>query len=328
MAIKLDVRYPGRATAANTDYPQGSFKDRSAPGVLDGSYLEKDWANDQLAVFQAALRDAGLTPNGVVDTSVASQYYTAFKAMFSQGGLVGDVRNARMSVTAASATATYTADQVNIMSALNGALFRVTSFNKTINLATTGAGGMDAGSAPVSGYVGLYAIYNPTTGASALLGVNAATLLPMVYGGANMPAGYTASALIGAYATNGSGQILPAYQVDRNIYFPAKSVLSTSTPVVWTNISIAGAVPANAKSIGGTIAASAGANGTVELDIAGSASGIGQVTVGVLTNTVSVPAGAAPFSSVPLITPQQLSYQLLIANGPVAANILISSYTV
>jgi hypothetical protein len=79
--------------------------------------------------------------------------------------------------------------------------------NKTVNLATTGAGGMDSGAAPNNGFVAIYAIYNPTTGASALLARNAtAAAQPTVYGGANMPAGYTASALISVWPTNASGQ--------------------------------------------------------------------------------------------------------------------------
>lgn len=51
---------------------------------------------------------------------------------------------------------------------------------------------MYTGAAPASGYVAIYAICNPSTGVSALLGVNAAAAAaPQVYGGANMPAGYT-----------------------------------------------------------------------------------------------------------------------------------------
>ncbi len=66
---------------------------------------------------------------------------------------------------------------------------------------------MDSGTAPASGYVALYAIYNPTTGATALLAKNAtAGLQAEVYAGGNMPAGYTASALIGVIPTNAGSQ--------------------------------------------------------------------------------------------------------------------------
>ena len=65
---------------------------------------------------------------------------------------------------------------------------------------------MDTGAVPASRFFGLYAIYNPVTGASALLAVNATSvLLPNVYGGASMPAGYTASALVSVWPTTASG---------------------------------------------------------------------------------------------------------------------------
>lgn len=83
MAINLDDRYPGRTNPADANYPQGSFKNRSAPDVLDGSYLEKDWANDQFAFFQQALVEAGITPNGTVDNATNSQYYEALKTVFA-----------------------------------------------------------------------------------------------------------------------------------------------------------------------------------------------------------------------------------------------------
>ncbi|CQH50883.1 tail fiber protein [Yersinia enterocolitica] len=112
-------------------------------------------------------------------------------------GVVGTSRNAKMSVTAASSTATFTADELIVQTALGGLQYKLSSFSKTINLATTGAGGMDTGTVPANGFVALYAIYNPTTQISALLAVNASSVVaPEVYGGSNMPAGYMASALV------------------------------------------------------------------------------------------------------------------------------------
>lgn len=84
MAINLATRYPGRANPADTNYPQGSFKNRSAPGVLDGSYLEKDWANDFFAFFQQSLVEAGISPNDTVDNATNSQYYQALKSVFAE----------------------------------------------------------------------------------------------------------------------------------------------------------------------------------------------------------------------------------------------------
>lgn len=77
MALKLNERYPGRFDNPSGLYPQGSFKNRSAPDVFDGSYLEKDWANDKEGLFQSLLVSAGVSANGSVDAVGSSQYFDA-----------------------------------------------------------------------------------------------------------------------------------------------------------------------------------------------------------------------------------------------------------
>lgn len=77
MSLKLNERYPGRFDNPTAGYPQGSFKNRTAPDAKDGSYLEKDWANDKEGFFQSLLSAAGLVANGAVDSVGASQYYSA-----------------------------------------------------------------------------------------------------------------------------------------------------------------------------------------------------------------------------------------------------------
>lgn len=77
MAIDRNARYPGRFDAPTTARPQGAFKNRTAPGAKDGSYLERDWANDWDGFFGSLMRSAGLTANGTPDTALASQYFDA-----------------------------------------------------------------------------------------------------------------------------------------------------------------------------------------------------------------------------------------------------------
>lgn len=48
-------------------------------------------------------------------------------------GLVGSMRNAQMSVTAVSAIATFTADQIVVATALNGLEYLLPSYSQTIN---------------------------------------------------------------------------------------------------------------------------------------------------------------------------------------------------
>lgn len=244
-------------------------------------------------------------------------------------GVVGSVRNLVMSVTAASATATLTADEIIVETALGGVRYCLPSFSKTINLATTGAGGMDTGTAPVSGFVALYAIYNPATGASALLATNAATKQNNVYGGANMPAGYTASALVGVWPTSGSSQFVIGYQQDRSFYRPVVTALNTTTQVgSYTSVSISGAVPANAKTFSGELSlsnntASTGNNAGIGSD----ANPIAYTPFSLYVATANG-AGAVSFASVPLITAQTTFYYLNANSGTVTLTLGITGYSI
>ncbi|MGL5284305.1 MAG: gp53-like domain-containing protein [Plesiomonas shigelloides] len=79
MAIDFTAKYPGRFDPVSALYPQGKFKNRSAPNTEDGSYMERDWLNDWNGFFGALLKNANVTPNGTVDTATASQLYDALR---------------------------------------------------------------------------------------------------------------------------------------------------------------------------------------------------------------------------------------------------------
>ncbi|WP_227732546.1 hypothetical protein [Yersinia proxima] len=205
-------------------------------------------------------------------------------------GVIGTSRNAKMSVTAASATATFTADELIVQAALGGRQYKITSFNKTINLATTGVGGMDTGAVPAIGFVALYAIYNPTTQASALLAVNATSAVqPEAYGGVNMPSGYTASALVSVWRTS-SSQFVVGFQIDRAISILQTNILTTttSTPTI-TSLSIVSVVPLNAKSVTVIFSInSGGASGNLVSSLYATSGRLGRcVANGTSTNQVS-----------------------------------------
>lgn len=83
MAIKLSDQYPGRAEAPSVDYPLGSFKNRSAPQVLDGTPLDKTWANDKEGFFQGILAEAEIAADGQPDKVGESQYLAALKQVIA-----------------------------------------------------------------------------------------------------------------------------------------------------------------------------------------------------------------------------------------------------
>lgn len=82
MALDRSNRYPGRFKNPTPEQPQGAFKNRTSPTAEDGSYFEADWANDMGGFFGAILSNAGVSPNGSVDTASSSQVYDALKTLF------------------------------------------------------------------------------------------------------------------------------------------------------------------------------------------------------------------------------------------------------
>jgi hypothetical protein len=210
--------------------------------------------------------------------------------------------NAKMSVAAASASATFTADEVVVGTALGGQTYRLTSYSKVINLATTGAGGMDAGAAPVSGYVALYAIFNPLTGASSILATNATlAVMPPVYNAAPYPAGYTASALLTVVPTNASSQFPILDVLDRFVKIQLVTVLNIVANRANAPLSISSAIPPNAKEISGELELISSTASNLNISISGvnsnGAQGLGM----------PVPAGGdiiGSYYGVPVTTPQ------------------------
>lgn len=243
-------------------------------------------------------------------------------------GVVGAAINARMSVTAPSAIATFTADELIVGVALGGLQYRLGSFNKTINLATTGAGGMDTGTAPVSGYVALYAIYNPTTAASAMLAVNAtAAVAPQVYGGANMPAGYTASALISVWPTSSGSQFLTGSQVNRNINTsPTRAVLATTTQYPpGSTISIATLVPPNAVLVSGSLLMYSSETSLMSILISSDSQRSGEH--GMTSTVQAFSAVGSSFSNISIPTSQMAGISLTSSTGTPSFSIYITCYS-
>lgn len=244
-------------------------------------------------------------------------------------GVVGQSRNAAMTVSAASASATLTADEIIVSTALGGQNYRLSSFSKTINLATTGAGGMDTGTVPAAGYVAIYAIYNPSTGASALLAVNASSSpAPEVYGGVNMPSGYTASALVAVWRT-ASSILAAGAMVGRQVITPYALVGSTSSQITTlTLLSLSAVIPPNAKSISGflSIGTQNSTNGVTA--IASSSSAFGQFQVsgnGTTAGVISITG--APFSGMKLLVAQSVYWSSTVASGTfTSGGVYISGY--
>lgn len=314
-------------TAPATGTPQGATDGNPATNVP-----ATRWPSYQYNAIQeelvAILTAANVTP----DRTNNAQIVAAIRALIAQSAaVIGDRRNLTMSVTAASANATLNADEIVVGSALGGQKYVLSSFSKTINLAGTGAGGMDTGSAPVSGFVALYAIYNPTKAAQhasdpvtypdngmALLATNATSVVvPNVYGGANMPSGYTASGLVSVWPTNGSSQFIVGLQQDRSLRITSSPVLNTTSSAgSVTALSISSAVPQNAKSASIRASISSSSAGTSgSMNVGATSSLIGAQTCSMTSSLANAP-GIMSMPDIPIPSgSQQVFYNSAITGG-------------
>ena len=279
---------------------------------LDDDYF--DMLQEELV---SVVEESGITLN----KNKHNQLLSALQMLFN--GAVGDIKKARMSVPVASSSASFTADSLVVEDA-GGCKYRLQGFSADINLGTTGAGGMDTGTVPVTGFLALYAIYNPASGNKALLAVNAtAAPVPEIYGGANMPAGYTASALVSVWPVAASKFII-GFQQGRKLDVQLVSAVTISTPNgSYSPFSIAALVPANAKAWSGAINIS-GTQSVVGI-VASDSGGLDAARVAATGASGAAISTSAPFRDVSIITPQTAFY-FFTASGSSSINIFMSGY--
>lgn len=294
----------------------GFFTGGNPASGTPATVVDPDWLNMIQQELINIVDAGGETPS----KTTYNQVLLAIKALIAQpqtnlvSGVVGQVRNLFATLGAASATATWTADEIIAEAALGGPRYCLSGFNKTCTLTGTGAGGMDAGAAPVSGFVAVYAIYNPTTGISALLATNCTSIVaPNVYGGANMPSGYTASALISVIATTSGSLFSPFTQRDREITVVNKTIISTtsgnSTPTSFATTSF----PKNAVRVKGYSSYTSSAAATVNAGVYADAAGSDASIVG-LTSSVGA-FGIAGSFDILISAPQTIYYTLTATTG-------------
>ncbi len=214
-----------------------------------------------------------------------------------------NVVNGRMSVTSPGVTATFTADEILTETALAGTAYKLSGYSKAVDLSTNGVGGMDTGSAPLSGYVSLYAI-NKADGTTSILACNVTTSSAEVYGGGSMPANYVASALLGVWPTNGSGQFPVGFQTGRSVYRSPVSYLPTADGT-YHSLSISSGVAPSAKKVRGSFLCLKNSSTTLEVTIS-SDSGTTIITIiGYFVATATQSGGGGSYE-VPIITSQTL----------------------
>ncbi|VVD75513.1 hypothetical protein PAQ31011_00849 [Pandoraea aquatica] len=285
-------------------------------GTAQSAQVNKVWRQSSIMAAVLAQLIVDTTGQNAVDDGTTATLLANLKAAVSARsvGVAGASRNAAMTITTVASSATFTADEVVVSSALGGLKYCLSGVSASINLATTGAGGMDTGTAPATGFVALYLIYNPATGAKAMLGWNVTGTPTEIYPGANMPTGYTASSLRGIFLTNASRQFTPCILRDRDISFAAVNVLSTTTnQSTFTSFPVGAVVAPGAVAVNVVSSISNGtANITMELDVASDALGSALLVCDGLLPVVGT--GRTANGWVPIVATQTL-YSRRVSGG-------------
>lgn len=130
---------------------------------------------------------------------------------------------------ASNATATWTADDL-VLEDTSGNQKRITSFNKTVNIATSGAGGLDTGAEASGTHYYAWAIAK-TDGTQSIILSTASTV-----GTITFPAGYSYAGLIGSVRNNGSSNFVDFRQLGGLVEIDATQCLTSGTATSDTSL--------------------------------------------------------------------------------------------
>lgn len=235
----------------------------------------------------------------------------------------------RMSGVAAAAgtTAVFKDDFVVVRTAA-GQTYGLSEFSQTLDLTTTGIGGMDAGTATAAGFVLVYAAYNPTTGVQGIFGsMEAGGVATPVYSGGNLPSGYTATALIGILkVSTTAGTLVQSLQLGRRVIIPRITPVSGTAPATslsWTSVSTTG-IPYSARTISGQLSMTANNSGfTLQGSIAPYSSGVGSYDVLMSSSAGSI-SGNSTYADVMIATPQTFYYEFAASSS--SSSVLYAIY--
>lgn len=302
---------------------EGYFTEGNPSGGTPATNVRGSWLNMIQEELCSLLAAAGITHS----KTTYNQVNKALQQMYSS--VVGSVRNGKMTIAAGATSATYTADEVVVESALGGQTYRLANVNLTGSLGTVGINGMDTGTATANSFLAQYVMFNPTTGASGLIwSLEGAAVAPSVYGGANAPAGYTASTLVSVVPTGGTvGQFAAVSVQDRKHTIaeftfinsnttsgtPGNSAL-TSTGIPKSAIRMSGSISISNSGIMNSIwkfFADANSTGSKQFSVNSTTGGGGNLF---------------GYTSVPLSAPQTLRATAFVAGGSgTMSYILLSS---
>lgn len=325
VTFKAKTANSGASTLAvngGTAYPVYSHANQALQGgeIVANGLVEVEW-NSSLTAWVLCGNSGGALPVAAASKSNHALQMGQLPSIVT--GVIGQSRNARMNVTSASAIADFLADELVVNSGLGGNQYRLSNVGVRITLTTTGVGGMDTGSPPATGFVAIYVIYNPANGSVGLLGVDAtSSVAPEVYGGSNMPSGYTASALVAVWPT-ASSQLVIGNMYDRKIDLASRTLLTSSSTNASRVLLVTTQFPLNAKFIYGGLSMTNSSSSTQGLTIWGANSSIGGMAI---TASLAASASASSTFSKISVVNQTIGWSSTSTAGTPTYNIGINSY--
>ena len=139
------------------------------------------------------------------------------------------VKQGRMYVAANGNSGAYSAEQVTLITGVgaSGAQVTLNAFSAAASLGVVGIGGMDTGSAPSNGFLSIYAASGSS--GTGMFACNHSTSGGAAYTGANLPAGFSYTSLLGVWPTTGSAQFIAGAVIDRQFGYQTPFTLFTGT---------------------------------------------------------------------------------------------------
>ncbi len=189
--------------------------------------------------------------------------------------------------------------------AAGGTALLAVSGNLTVNLATTGADGLDTGALAANKLYRTYLLYKIADGTFHTLSTLDTNTTP-----SPVPAGFTLLSVIAYCLTDGSGKILPFTQYDRKFWYqtPVNVASGVNQPQTLTSQSISIAAPMAAKSVDGLVGITSSGVASWQL-LAGDNTGTGaqqfELPNGALA-TIYGFGSSINFFGIPILTPQTI----------------------
>lgn len=178
------------------------FTEGDPASATPATTVTDDWLNAVQEEIAAVIESAGIAlskgSNGQLLSAIASKISAAIPTNVPQGNR-GAFSNLRISATGASAVVSVTADELTLASALP-AHRSVQAVSLSINSASVGANGLDAGTLAASTWYSVWVAWNGTT-TIGLLSLSATS--------PTLPPGYTHKARVGWVRTDGSANKYP-----------------------------------------------------------------------------------------------------------------------